>query len=288
MIEKGIVMEVKGRKVGIMTQTGEFCYVKHKGNAVIGQECTGEKIEKTNAKNIFIRRMSIAAASFMIAVLAGYQMPVSAVEVSINPKVKLSVNAFNKVVGVTPMNEDGKKIVEAVRLKNMEVNQALGVIVDEAKKEQYITEENDKTVNISISGITKERIKLQAFEDKMKSQGIKFNDGNEAVDRSQVNDKKPDDSQVDKKAAETGKSQNNNQVQQGSSKDEVDNGRADGGKQTTNGSDNDKHAGSSQGNDKSQNNNSKNEKNNKSNEKNNKNNDKNNGKGQEKQKEKYE
>lgn len=68
------------------------------------------------------RLAPVLAAVVMVCTMGGYavyQTPVSYINIQVNPSIELSVNTFDRVVGVTAQNDDAVPIAEAVSLKNL-------------------------------------------------------------------------------------------------------------------------------------------------------------------------
>ncbi len=74
----------------------------------------------------------IMAACLLLFLGNMYFTPVSFISIDINPSIELSVNTFDRVIGVTANNEDAQKIVDSVGLNNMNYVDALEQL-DEAQ-----------------------------------------------------------------------------------------------------------------------------------------------------------
>ena len=81
-----------------------------------------------------IRRALAAAACLILIVLAfgGYRVyatPTAYIDVDVNPSIELSVNRFDRVVGVESLNDDGALLLESVDLGHLKAEDALAELV---------------------------------------------------------------------------------------------------------------------------------------------------------------
>lgn len=180
MIKTGIVMAVDKNKIYLMTGSGEFVKVKSKGNLPsIGEEYTGE----VHLEKKFFQR-SVLAASIMAFILIAsgifsYFTPVAAITININPSVKFHINFWNKIIRVSPLNSDGEKILEHLNLTNKSSETGVNLIIEEAKKENYINKQyKDSGKVISVHIDTKKisgTLDVSKIETVIKNQNLKFN-----------------------------------------------------------------------------------------------------------------
>ena len=81
---------------------------------------------------------------------------VAAIIVTINPQIKLYVDANNVVVGVECLNEDAKGIFSGVELTNITVEQGIEKIVTIAVENDFLVDGKD--INIEISEVRDESV----------------------------------------------------------------------------------------------------------------------------------
>lgn len=170
----GIVMKIENSTLYLMTSEGEFVKVKlNKKNSLpmIGSEYCGEVIRTSFIKTKVFKYAS--AACLMIFTLFGgsgayaYYKPVSTITISANPSIELKSNRWGKVISANPINENGKKILQEISLKNKTVDDALLLVLDQSKKDKFIDDnyvKNNNTVQISIKG---KEPSLASFEKKI-------------------------------------------------------------------------------------------------------------------------
>ena len=97
---------------------------------------------------------SIAAALVLISAaifgFANYNKadlkPVSTVYLEVNPQIELSLNTYDVVLEATPKNEDGKKVLGSMELKEVQLDVALNAILGSMVKNGYLTKESNSVL----------------------------------------------------------------------------------------------------------------------------------------------
>ncbi|KZL91231.1 anti-sigma factor domain-containing protein [Clostridium magnum] len=175
----GIVMKIENSTLYLMTSDGEFVKVrlnKKESLPMIGSEYCGEIIKPSFIRSSIFKYASVA--SLVLFTLFGgggayaYYKPVSTITITINPSIELKSNMWGKVISTNPINEDGKKILEEVSLKNKTVDDALLLVLDQSKKDKFIDDnyvKNNKTVQISVKG---KELSLSSFEKKISEDSL--------------------------------------------------------------------------------------------------------------------
>ncbi len=171
--KEGIVVSVEKKYANLLTPYGEFIKVNCSGKELhIGEKFEGDELPYR--LNFFNTRKIIAAACIMFALLIGggakaYYSPVATVLVNINPSIELKVNFLNKIISSKGLNGDGNKILSEVKLNNDNINDALKVIIDQAKKDKFIDKNYAKTISIDIHG---KNIDVSDFKSNMVSSNL--------------------------------------------------------------------------------------------------------------------
>ncbi|MPQ30780.1 anti-sigma factor domain-containing protein [Clostridium estertheticum] len=180
MNKTGIVINIINKKAGIMTSSGEFLYIKiSKGLPNIGEIYTG----KLYNKNLFIYKYVISVASLMFMIVSSayahsYYTPVSTIILRINPSISIDANKWNKIISSKPLNSDGAQILNNIKLKNKSIDVGLGLLVKEAKTENFINEKyvsDKKVVNLDIKSTKPISIDISNFEDTIGSNNLNVN-----------------------------------------------------------------------------------------------------------------
>ena len=183
MNKKGIVMEIHKNKIGILTSSGEFIYVANSYiSPNLGEIYESEEIKLKSSAYKNIKKFSLMAASLLIIFICSifiktYNAPVSSVTIKINPSIKLQANRWNKIINVTPLNKDGTNLLKNLNLKNKGLEKGINLILEEAKKENYINNDyknSSKAISIDFTGDTSS-LNLSNIENNLKNLKVKYN-----------------------------------------------------------------------------------------------------------------
>jgi len=116
---KAIIMDIKNGFAAALSDDG--CITKVKSiNFQIGQE-----IEIANKVIPFTRKFAMRAASIAAVFIIGgtttwaYATPYSYVSLDVNPSIEYSVNIFDRVIGVSAINDDGQDILDKINLHSI-------------------------------------------------------------------------------------------------------------------------------------------------------------------------
>ncbi|MGE5416442.1 MAG: anti-sigma factor domain-containing protein [Acidobacteriota bacterium] len=160
---KGVVLERKGNKVTVLTDSGEFKEFSHSGPVDVGEMIV---------KRVYGEYGIYAAAVLMLFLITTQMvsfMTVSAyAQVEINPRIELGINRFDRVVSTASINADGERVLNQVFLKGMKTENAIGSIVAEARKEGYLNKLNNQitvtTIPLDNKGLKVARVIQQTLE----------------------------------------------------------------------------------------------------------------------------
>lgn len=203
MIKTGIVISVVNRKVGIMTSSGEFVYIKaNNAFTKVGEIHTGELYRK----NLLIYKYAIIAASLMFIFISSvvaydYYTPITTVVLSINPSVSIKANRWNKIISSKALNSDGLLILNNIKLKYKSIDDGLELLVEEAKTEDFINDKyiiDKKIINVDFESKKNSSIDISKFKNIVDSNNLSINinsnlDTNKNIDIT-ANNKKIDTS----------------------------------------------------------------------------------------------
>lgn len=126
---KGVVMAQKQGNLIFLLEGGEFYKVSHKyyPKAKVGDELNIIKRKPSRYKYIIPLVASFLLFFFLTSVFSnpiyGY------VSIDINPSLELSINKRHKVIGVTPLNEQGEETFNSLDLIGKDIDLALSKIV---------------------------------------------------------------------------------------------------------------------------------------------------------------
>jgi hypothetical protein len=150
---KAIVAEIDKKQMIVITDKGDFIKVKRQLSAGIGDEIE-LKPQKTYPA---YRRLAGMAACFLAFIFLStgvyaYYTPYSYVSVDINPSIALSLNRFERVISVNPLNEDAVSLIKDTKnLKNQDIDEALSEIIKSASEKGYINKETENQVMVVVS-----------------------------------------------------------------------------------------------------------------------------------------
>lgn len=161
-IKKGLVMELQGNAAYIMTSSGEFFKVKvdkNKTLPVLGGEYTSKIFENPfMCISKFKYAVEACLLFFMLSLGGGayaYYTPTSTVTININPAIEFKLNRWSRVLSSHSLNSDGEKILLEIKTKNKSIDDALIIVINQAKQDKYINDNYanmGKTITINIVG----------------------------------------------------------------------------------------------------------------------------------------
>ncbi len=97
------------------------------------------------------RAVSLAAAFVLMVVSAGmWLLPVTSIDLDINPSLELRVNTFGRVTRLKGLNADGLAIVEKLDVKGLPYDEAMQRILISDPLEPYL--EDESLISITVVG----------------------------------------------------------------------------------------------------------------------------------------
>jgi len=117
---------------------------------------TRQKVKKSSFREVFgMKKLLLAASAVAVCAIftvGGYaysRTPVNFVSLDINPSIEVGVNAFDKVVSVEGINEDGKKLLEGQKVTGLALKEAIAALVQEAAEQEYIAEDGSTVIAVT-------------------------------------------------------------------------------------------------------------------------------------------
>jgi len=153
---RGMVMEVKGSTLVVLTPQGKYLRIKNDGTAAIGDFVTCDSPAPVKIHWVPRNVMAFAASLMLICSAGlgayGYSQPFGIVSIDINPSMSLTYNWFDQVIGVEALNPDGEKLLPDLGdLKHRQVPEAVQIVLNAASKAGYMKPELANVVFISVS-----------------------------------------------------------------------------------------------------------------------------------------
>lgn len=140
---RAVVVQKEKNRTYVMTQDGQFKCLKNLQNVQIG-----ETIELQPDFEIYknIGKIVIAASLIFALIFAiiNFKPPevYAYVYIDINPSIEVSIDKNGKIINAVPLNEDGKKILDKLPYKGLDITTFLAQTVVESQKLGFLKEED--------------------------------------------------------------------------------------------------------------------------------------------------
>ncbi len=92
-----------------------------------------------------------AALCLVLALFTGFKLyftPTTHINIDINPSLDLGINCFDRVISVSALNDDGKKLMETLDIKYASYDDAIRRILDNKSVEALLSENELMTVTV--------------------------------------------------------------------------------------------------------------------------------------------
>ena len=162
MIYKGKVLEVNNDFAIVLTNSMEYLKVKKKEGLLVGNQIifVDDDVYKENSfsyKNMLGYAAVLAVMLLSISFIANFSAinnlftaTAAIVSVDINPSIELKVDNKHKVIKATPLNADAHEILSD-QLKGLDIEDAVFVLILNAKEKQYLTAERNSILISSVA-----------------------------------------------------------------------------------------------------------------------------------------
>ncbi len=153
---KYLVMECHPAYAVVMDEKGQFLRVANQ-HFEIGQTVSDviqmQDIKQSPSVNQILRRLALTAACLCLLILGTWNAlaPYGTVRMQINPDVKLTVNRMDYVIKITPLNQDGKILLDGYDPGIQKVDQVLDALADRAAAMGYLSSSGDIRVTVESS-----------------------------------------------------------------------------------------------------------------------------------------
>ncbi|WP_068776241.1 anti-sigma factor domain-containing protein [Paenibacillus sp. FJAT-26967] len=179
-MSKGIVMELKGSSIIVMTQEGRFERIPRKGRTCsVGEEITYTR-KAIRRSRIYAAASGLAVAGIIFFVMiggllnTGSKIQVAAyVTMDINPSVELALDDAEIVREVRGLNADGSRMAEAVRVEGKPLPQATSVIMGWLEQSHLSKGEADIIISSTVVGDSR-KVSDVLLADKMEKQVMEY------------------------------------------------------------------------------------------------------------------
>ncbi len=183
MKEKGLIMEIDGKRMILLTKDGQFISRPISGlSSKIGDEAIID-VEKVRKPWFFVRILTVAA----LLMITFFSVPlwhhfmgtplegkiIAYMTVDINPSIELGFDLERKVIALHPLNQDGQKLLQNVSLIGLTSEQAVETIINAACQKGYLKPEKDNQVIINVTEKKRDEVKKEDFNHPIISQAEK-------------------------------------------------------------------------------------------------------------------
>lgn len=141
---KGIVADIKGKNIVVLSKDGRFLQMRNNGLYQIGCEIDIKEQPGMNMRMLTRVASMAAVAMFVLGLGYGaysYTVPYSYVDMDINPSIELTANVFDRIINAEGLNEDGKKLLLSDSLKHSTLDKGIADLLDKAVKQGYLKQE---------------------------------------------------------------------------------------------------------------------------------------------------
>lgn len=128
-------------------------------------------------------RLTAVCASFVMLLFCGgisyraYFMPVTYIDMDVNPSVELTVNRLGTVIGYQAYNDDGTKILNTVEVDRIDYQQAVEKLIDAMGAEGYFEKESFLSVTVQTQEESKKDSILRSLQETIDAAGKKYRNG---------------------------------------------------------------------------------------------------------------
>ena len=147
---KALVVELRDKKAAVLLGDGQVVLVPNRGYAV------GQELALRPARHTPAARLATAASAAAVLLLLGggivYALPDAYVSLDVNPSIEYTVNRFDRVLRVRPVNEDAAAIVASLaRTRNVTIGEALTQSVSVLSTSHYLEDEDGTVLLLSVA-----------------------------------------------------------------------------------------------------------------------------------------
>ncbi len=128
-------------------------------------------------------RLTAACASFVLLLCFGgfsyraYFMPVTYIDMDVNPSIELTLNRLGKVIGYQAYNDDGTEILNTVEVDRIDYRQAVEKLIDVMGAEGYFEKESLLSVTVQTKENGKKDGILRSLQETIDAAGTKYRYG---------------------------------------------------------------------------------------------------------------
>ncbi len=155
----GVILKVKKNSVIVMTDKLDFVELNRKPGMLRGQKIYFTSLDLCQSGSWFfdskkLLKLTSAAAS-VAAVFAilffGFRFlflssEYAYIDIDINPSVEITINRNENVLKAEVLNNDGQILLDAVKIKNMDLKDAVSLLLNKSREIGFIDSFNNKVI----------------------------------------------------------------------------------------------------------------------------------------------
>ncbi len=193
---QAVVLDITDGEATVMTKNGDIIGVDDL-NYEIGQEIEIE--EKPVSSDIFKKKMkkrisalSAAAAALLVIIGGGsyiYMKPYGTVSLDVNPSIEYTINRFDRVLGMTGVNDDGYDILSKIKednLINKDIESAVEETITQIMSEGYLSDDNSNYIIVTAN--TEKEAHTEELVDKLDRMVAGYENVNPIISKVSVDD----------------------------------------------------------------------------------------------------
>ena len=138
-MSKGVIVQLDHDTAHVLKNDGSFASYPRDASWQIGDVIT---VRHSRFLSLKMAIIACAAAFVLIAGLgfAVYQIPVTYVELSVNPSIMIMTNRFDRVLNVEGLNAEGENLIQNMSFKNLTFTEAYRRLLNRLDNNGWLNE----------------------------------------------------------------------------------------------------------------------------------------------------
>ncbi|AEV67730.1 anti-sigma-I factor RsgI family protein [Acetivibrio clariflavus] len=155
----GVILKVKKNSVIVMTDKLDFVELNRKPDMLRGQKIYFTSLDLCNSSlwllnsKKFLKFASAAAsvAAVFAILFFGFRFlflsnEYAYIDLDINPSIEITINRNENVLKAEALNNDGQILLDAVKIKNMDLKDAVSLLLNKSREIGFIDSFNNKVI----------------------------------------------------------------------------------------------------------------------------------------------
>ncbi len=155
----GVILKLKKNRVIVMTEKLDFIELYRKPGMLRGQKVCFTSFDLCESslwlfnykKVLKFASTAASVAAIFVMLFVGYKFlfPVNEyayVDIDINPSIEMTIDKDENVLKAQALNSDGQTLLNAVKVKNTELVDAVSLLLNKSKEIGYINSDNNKII----------------------------------------------------------------------------------------------------------------------------------------------